>query len=122
MEPYKMIDMISSAIAHLGSLLKTLQVKRFLAAVLVGFILLTSTTVGSEPVGKDVTKKVDKIIHQGDSDRPKTTGEWNSEARATEDSLGKRAERIAEETKEAVKDWAGLYPDVAKRTVPGVGD
>ncbi|MBD2257918.1 hypothetical protein [Pseudanabaena sp. FACHB-2040] len=116
-----MINIISGAITRVSSLLKALQVKRFLAAVLVGFILL-STTVGSEPVGRDVTKKVDKIIHQGDSDRPKTTGEWNREARATEDAPGKRAARIGEETKEAVKDWAGLYPDVAKRTIPGVGD
>ncbi|HEY9738108.1 MAG TPA: hypothetical protein V6D06_17570 [Trichocoleus sp.] len=117
------MNLISSAVARVGSFLRQFQIKQLLSVVLVGLILLsTGTTTGSEPVGRDVIKKVDKIVHQEDNDRPKTTREWNREARATEDAPGKRAERIGEETTQAVKEWAGLYPDVAKRTLPGVGD
>lgn len=122
MEPNSMINLISSAIAGIGSLLKGLQVKQVLAGVLVGFILLSTSTVGSEPVGRDALKKVDKIVHQDDSQRPKTTREWKGEARATQNEPGKRAERIGEETADALKDWGKLYPDVAKRSIPALRD
>ncbi|WP_017318124.1 hypothetical protein [Mastigocladopsis repens] len=108
-----MINLISRAIAHINSLLNQFQVKRFLAVVLVGFVVLT-TSVSNESSSKVLTKKIDQAVHQGDSDRPKTTGEWNKEARETEDAPGERLQKIAGESAEAVKDFGKLYPDTIK--------
>ncbi|HEY9877903.1 MAG TPA: hypothetical protein V6D29_05570 [Leptolyngbyaceae cyanobacterium] len=116
-----MMTLIAGVFARVSSVLKTLQVKQFLSVVLVGFILL-STSVGSEPVSKNTVKKIDKIVHQDDSNRPKTTREWKNEARQVKGDPGERAKRIGEESADAVKDWAELYPQVAKDTVPGIGD
>jgi hypothetical protein len=110
-----MTNLISSAIAHISALLKEFQVKRFVAVVLVGFLVLT-TSVNAERGAQAVTKRVDQAVHQDGSDRPKTTGEWNREARKTEDAPVQRAQRIAKESAEAVKDLGSVYPDTVKRT------
>lgn len=68
------------------------------------------------PENKGLTREIEKIVHQDGDDRPKTTGEWNREARQTEGRPGKRLERIADESKEAVKDFGEMYPDTAKRS------
>ncbi|KAF3884331.1 MULTISPECIES: hypothetical protein [Nostocales] len=110
-----MTNMISRAIAHISGFFKEFQVKRFVSVVLVGFLVLT-TSVNADRSAQAVTKKVDQAIQRDTSDRPKTTGEWNREARKTEDDPGKRAQRIAKESAEAVKDFGSVYPDTAKRT------
>ena len=110
-----MTNMISNAIAQIGNFFKEFQVKRFVAVVLVGFLVLT-TGVNAERNAQAATKVVEKAVRQDTSDRPKTTGEWNREARQTEDAPLKRAQRIAKESAEAVKDLGSVYPDTAKRT------
>lgn len=114
-----MTNLISKAIARISSLLKGLQVKSFLAVALVGFLLLTTNV---ESKNQALTNKVDEAIHQNDSQRPKTTGEWNREARETEGSPGERLKKIGKESAEAVKDFGSLYPDTAERTAPDLGD
>lgn len=69
-----------------------------------------------QPGAKQMMKKIDRDLEKNTSDRPKTTGEWNREARETEGNLGQRVKRIAEETKEAVKDFGQVYPDTAERS------
>ncbi|MUG91128.1 hypothetical protein F7734_00870 [Scytonema sp. UIC 10036] len=110
-----MTNPISRAIAHISAFLKEFQVKRFVAVVLVGFLVLT-TSVNADRGTQAVTKRVDQAVRQDTSDRPKTTGEWNKEARETEDAPGERVQRIAKESAEAVKDFGSLYPDTVKRT------
>ncbi|ERT05154.1 hypothetical protein M595_4893 [Lyngbya aestuarii BL J] len=109
-----MINFISGIYTHISTWLNKFQVKRFLAAILVGSLLLTTGL--SEGTNRSLTNKVDNTIHQGDSQRPKTTGEWKAEARETENAPGERIQRIAGESAEAVKDWASLYPEVADST------
>jgi cell division septum initiation protein DivIVA len=116
-----MKNLISRATAHITSLINGLQVKRFLAVVLVGFILLT-TNVDSKQNNKALTKQVREQAEQIDSVRPKTTREWEKEARETEDSPGERLQNIAEESAQAVKEFGSLYPDTAKRTAPVLKD
>jgi hypothetical protein len=114
-----MIKLISKAMSHIGYLLNELQVKRFLAVVLVGFMLLTTNINSDIESGRHsqaVTKKIDKVIHQDDSQRPKTTGEWNREARETEGAPGERLKNIVEESAEAVKDMGSVYPNTAERS------
>jgi hypothetical protein len=109
-----MTNLISNAIARLTSLIKGFQVKQFLAVALVGFLLLTTNAQpGSE--NKALTKQVRERVHQGDSQRPKTTGEWLKEARQ-DAPLDKRIEQIGGESAAAVKDFGKLYPDTAKRS------
>lgn len=103
-----MKDSIFGAIAHTSALLKKLQVKYFLASVLVGFLVLT-TNVNSEYSNQTLAMKIDQIAHQNGSQRPKTIGEWNLEARETESQPGKRFQKIVGESKEALKEWGLLY-------------
>ncbi|WP_414588313.1 hypothetical protein [Scytonema sp. PCC 10023] len=108
-----MTNLISKAIANISSVLNQFQVKRFLAVVLVGFLVLT-TNVANESGNKGLTNRINQALDQNDSQRPKTTGEWNKEARETEGAPGERAKRIAGQSAEAVKDFGKLYPDTAK--------
>ena len=112
-----MKNLIDKATAHISSLLKELQVKRFFAVVLVGFILLT-TNVDSGRNNKALGEQVREQANELDSVRPKTTNEWYEEARETEDSPGERLQNIAEESAEAIKEFGSIYPDTAKRTAP----
>ena len=112
-----MKNLISSAITQVSSLLNQLQVKRFLAVVLVGFIFLTTNAQPSNATSKAISDRINTVAHQNDSDRPKTTGEWNREAREINSADGEgRLQRIAKESTEAVKDFGGLYPDTADRS------
>jgi hypothetical protein len=108
-------NLISKAIARVSSLLKELQIKQFLAVVLVGFLLLT-TNAAPDRKQQAVSQKLDEVVHQNDSQRPKTTGEWNKEARETEGAPGERVQRIAGESAAALKDWSSVYPDTAERS------
>ncbi len=116
-----MTNLISKAIAYVSSLVKEFQVKSFLSIVLAGFLLLT-TNFAPERSNQAVTNKIDQAIHQNDSQRPKTTGEWNREARETEGAPGKRLERIAGESAEAIKEFGSVYPDTAKRSARDLQD
>ncbi len=117
-----MQNLISRATSHISSLINGLQVKRFLAVVLVGFIVLTTNVDANQQNNKGLTKQVLKQAEQIDSVRPKTTKEWYKEARETEDSPGERLENIAEESAKAFKEFGSIYPDTAKRTAPVLQD
>lgn len=107
-------------IANVSSLVKELQVKRFLAVVVVGFLLLTTNVAvgqNNDALGERVVERV----HQTDqADRPKTTGEWNQEARETEGAPGKRLQRIGKESAEAFKQFGSGYAEGAKETARDV--
>ncbi len=73
-------------------------------------------SAGEQPDSKDLVGKIQKDLQNNTSDRPKTTGEWNREARETAGEPGNRVGRIAKETGEAVKDFGKMYPDTAERS------
>ena len=110
-----MTNIVSRAITGISSLLKKVQVMRFLSVVLVGFLLLT-TNVAQDRNTKAVTRKIDEVTHQDNSQRPKTMGEWQEEAQETKGDPGERVNKIAKESAEAIKDFGSLYPDTAKRS------
>ncbi|WP_339383955.1 hypothetical protein [Fortiea sp. LEGE XX443] len=93
-----------------------------MTVVLIGFLVLTTNINTDRSSNKSLTRELDRVVHQDDADRPKTTGEWNREARKTEDAPGKRVERIAKESAEAVKQWGSVYPDTAKRSADSVDE
>jgi hypothetical protein len=117
-----MANLISWAIAPIQSLLKSLQVRRFLAVVLIGFLLLTTTNVDAEYGNKALTDKVRERVHQNDAQRPKTVGEWNWEARETEDAPGERLQRIGQQSGEAFKEFGSGYVEGAEKTADDVQD
>jgi hypothetical protein len=117
-----MIKLISQAFSQINFLLHKFQVKRFFAVVLVGFLLLTTNVNTERSSNKALTRELDKVVHQDDADRPKTTGEWNREARETENAPGERVKRIAKESAEAVKQWGSVYPDTAKRSAESLDE
>ncbi|MFB2834486.1 hypothetical protein [Floridanema evergladense] len=110
-----MISLIANTIAFISSLVKRVQVQRFLAVVLVGFLFLT-TNVDSGVNNKGLDKKIDEIAHDRDSVRPKTTREWYQEGRETENSPGERLERIGKESAKAFEEFGSGYVEGAKQT------
>ncbi|BAZ31411.1 hypothetical protein NIES4074_38840 [Cylindrospermum sp. NIES-4074] len=114
-----MAILFTKALKAIKSIYQSLEFKRFFAVALVGFLVLATSldsSIESGRSGNSVTRKLDKVVHQDDADRPKTTGEWNKEARQTENAVGERAKRIAKESGEALKQWGSVYPDTAKRS------
>ncbi|WP_298913878.1 hypothetical protein [uncultured Nostoc sp.] len=116
-----MINLISRTIGHMSSLLKGLQVKSFLAVVLVGFLVLT-TNVSYGQKDKGLGERVREQVEQNDAQRPKTVGQWNKEARETEGSPGERVKKITKESAEAFKEFGSGYVEGAQKTASDVGD
>lgn len=110
-----MLDTIGAVIVKISGWFKNLQVRQFLSVVAIGFILLT-TDVAPDRASKATIDKLDRMVHQEDPDRPKTTKEWQEQAREVKGKPGERLERIGEQSADAVKEFAGMYPDVAKRS------
>jgi hypothetical protein len=117
-----MKNFISRTISHITSLLKELQVKRFFAVVLVASFLLLTTNIAPGQNNKALSKQVNEQIHQDDSQRPKTTREWYQEARETENSPGKRLQKIGEESAEAFKEFGSGYVEGTQKTARDVGE
>jgi hypothetical protein len=108
----------SQAINYLSSLLKKTKIKSVLTTTFLGVILLTSGVSSYATNGNGAADNISDKIFEGNPERPTTTREWKQEARETKNQPLERVKEIGKETKEAVKDWGGLYPDVAERTVP----
>ncbi|MEH2279897.1 MAG: hypothetical protein V7K90_00935 [Nostoc sp.] len=116
-----MINLISRTISHISSLLKGLQIKGFLAVVIVGFLVLTTNAAPGHNNG-GLKERVREQIQQDDSQRPRTIGEWNKEARETEGSPGERLKKIGGESAEAFKQFGAGYVEGAQKTANDVGD
>jgi hypothetical protein len=106
---------IAGAIAQIGNWFKQIQVRQFLSIVAIGLFLL-NTTPAPDRASKATIDKLDRMVHQEDPQRPKTTGEWQQQAREVKGKPGERLERIGEQSADAVKEFGQMYPDVAKRS------
>lgn len=111
-----MISLFFGTVSTIGLLLKNFQVKQFLSVVMVGLLLLTTNINPGVMSKQEATQKVDKMLDRDDNNRPKTTGEWQKQAREVKGEPGERAKRIGEQSVDAVKDFGKMYPDVAKRS------
>jgi hypothetical protein len=110
-----MLNLISHTINHISLFLKKLQVKNFLAVVLVGLLVLT-TNVDAKYNNQALKENVREQIQQNDAQRPKTTGQWEKEARETENSPVERLKKIGQESGEALKEFGSGYVEGAKET------
>jgi hypothetical protein len=114
-----MANLFTKALNTIKFIFQNWEFKRFFAIALVGFLVLTTNLDSRIESGRNsdsVTRRLDKVVHQDDADRPKTTGEWNKEARQTENAPGERVKRITKESGEAIKQWGSVYPDTANRS------
>jgi len=107
--------MISKTIAKTLSWLDRLQAKHFVFVMLFGVLLFTSN-LNLPPNNPEVNQVLNNVLHQDNEQRPKTTEEWNEQARETKGKPGERLKRIEKQSAEAVKDFGALYPDTAKRS------
>lgn len=114
-----MQNLISRTISYISFLWNKVQVKRFLAVVLVGVMTLT-TNIALGQNNQVLKERVREDIQQNDAQRPKTMREWNREARATEDKPGERLEKIGKESAEALKEFGSGYVEGAKKTARDV--
>jgi hypothetical protein len=111
-----MINSIHTAIEKIGSFLKSFQVRKFLAIVFVGLILLNVNADPGRLSKTEATQKVNKMLDRDDNNRPKTTGEWQKQAREVKGDPAERVKRVGEQSADAIKDFGAMYPDVAKRS------
>lgn len=98
--------------------LKKFQIEHFLPMLLVGLFLVTTNTV---PPGenKALGAKIREQVHQDDSVRPKTTGEWHKEA-AQDVPISQRMRDIGKESAEAFKEFGSGYVEGAQKTADDI--
>jgi hypothetical protein len=110
-----MLNLFSGAINRLNLFLKSFQVKQLLSIALIAviFLIAPAETPRNNP---DLGRRIENVLERRDSDRPTTMREWEQEAEEVKGKPGERLKRIGEESKEAFKEFGGLYPDTAERT------
>jgi crotonobetainyl-CoA:carnitine CoA-transferase CaiB-like acyl-CoA transferase len=116
-----MKNLISKTANYISSVFNKLQIKYFLAVALVGFSLLT-TNAALAHENTALKERVRERVEENDTQRPKTVGEWNQDARETEGSPGKRVQKIGQQSAEALKEFGSGYIDGAKETARDIGD
>jgi hypothetical protein len=111
-----MKKLIFESIDKITFLLKQLYLDQALAIMMVGLIILT-TNIDPSLSKQEAIGKIDKMLEQDrDPNRPKTTAEWQQQARETKDQPGEKLKRIGEQSADAVKEFGSMYPEVAKNS------
>jgi hypothetical protein len=110
-----MLNLIFGLIAKLGTMFNSLHLKQFVPMILVGFVLLT-TNVVPDVASSSAIDRLERKMQQENPDRPKTTAEWQQQAREVKGKPGERLKRIGEQSADAVKEFGSMYPDVAKNS------
>jgi hypothetical protein len=116
-----MKNLISKTASYITLIFNKLQIKYFLAVVLVGFSLLT-TNAALAHENTALKERVRERVEENNTQRPKTVGEWNQDARETEGSPGKRVQKIGQQSAEAIKEFGSGYIDGAKETARDIRD
>jgi hypothetical protein len=111
-----MREFIFQSIDKITSLVTKLQLHRSLAIVMLGLSILT-TNIDPSLSKQDAIGKIDKMLQQdSDPNRPKTTAQWQQQARETKGKPGEKLKRIGEQSADAVKEFGSMYPEVAKNS------
>jgi hypothetical protein len=109
------VGSIGKIIAKISSLFNKLQFKQLLSIMMVGLVIL-STNVAPDRASKAAVDRLDRLVQQENPDRPKTTAQWQQQAKEVEGRPGERLKRIGEQSVDAVKEFGSTYPDVAKKS------
>lgn len=103
------------------ALLNRIQWKQFAVACSAIVILLTANGVNARQIGSDPAA-TGQLPPTEDVGRPRTMGQWQAENEELQGKPGQQLKRIAEESADAVKNMAEIYPQNAKTLIPGVDD
>ena len=106
-------------LSRIGAILKSIQLKQLVTAVLLGAVLIT-TNVAAADLSPGVKAKLDETISKGETGRPRTTEQWQEENEALQGQPGKQLERIAKESADAIGEMAEIYPQNVRTLTPGV--
>lgn len=122
-----MKNWVSAVSDRVQACLGTLQIRKFFALALAGILFLTvnandENDFYSRNNSQEVTKRVLERVHENDSPRPKTTGEWQREDRATANKPDERGKRIADESGAALKEFGSGYAKAMKDSVKDAKD
>lgn len=98
--------------------LTRIQWQQFAVACSAVVILLTASGVDARQAVK--ASAAGQLSPTEDVGRPRTMGQWEAENKSLEGQPGKRLKRIAEESADAVKNMAEIYPQNVKTLIPGV--
>jgi hypothetical protein len=111
-----MKKIILRSIGRITSLLNKFDLNKALTIVVVGLLVLT-TNVDPSLSKQDAIGKIDKMLQNDrDPNRPKTTAQWQQQARETKGKPGEKLERIGEQSADAIKEFGSMYPEVAKNS------
>ena len=114
-----LVRMSQSISNRLSKLRGQLQPQRWIPIAFVGLFLL-ATSVDSSSLNQSTKDALNDLISRGETGRPVTTGQWQSENEKLQGKPGKQAKRIAKETGDAVGEMGEIYPDNVKTLTPGV--
>jgi hypothetical protein len=114
-----MVNVFSNAIAHVKAWIYRFQLRQLTAVVLMIVVVLATSSnaqAGEHQTGtnKALTNKVLERVHENDSPRPKTTGEWNREDRETANDPDERGRRIGKQATAAFKEFGSGYVEATK--------
>jgi hypothetical protein len=107
---------VFDSINKIAILLKKMYSNRASVIVMVSLIILT-TNIDPVLSKQDAIGKIDKMLEQDrDPNRPKTTAEWQQQARETQGKPVEKLKRIGEQSADAIKEFGSMYPEVAKNS------
>lgn len=112
----RMFSFVAQPIARVWAILNA---QRFVAIAFVGLFLLT-TSVDNSSLNASTKSMLNDLIERGESGRPVTAGQWQSENRELQGQPGKQVKRIAKESADAVGEMGEIYPGNAKSVLPGL--
>ena len=113
------ISTIKATFTRVYQVLTSLQLQRLVAVGFVGLFLLT-TSVDTSSLNASTKTTLNDMISRGENGRPVTSAQWKAENEALEGNPLERAERIAEESADAVGEMAEIYPGNVKSVLPGM--
>lgn len=112
--------MMKAILGTLTRALSRIRWQQFAVACSAVIILLTANGVDArQSASRQATANQD-LPPTEDVGRPRTMNQWQAENDALEGQPGQKLKRIAEESADAVKNMAEIYPQNAKTLTPGV--
>jgi hypothetical protein len=114
--------MMKAIFGSLKKVLHSIHWKQFAVACSAVVILLTASGVDARQNASRQAYSNNEIPPTEDVGRPRTMNQWQAENEALEGQPGEKLKRIAEESADAVKNMAEIYPQNAKTLTPGVNN
>ncbi|WP_052050439.1 hypothetical protein [Leptolyngbya sp. KIOST-1] len=112
--------MMKAIFGFLKKVLYSIHWKQFAVACSAVIVLLAASGVEAKQDAIRQAQSNSEIPTAGDVGRPRTMNQWQAENEALEGQPGQKLKRIAEESADAVKNMAEIYPQNARTLTPGV--